>query len=79
MSDVKAELRIEIPESMDIWGRLTDEFRGKIALFAYLEGESVEEYILNHLSAAVEGDESFHQYVRERGGKSMDIVEKPSE
>ncbi len=58
------ELKIEVPEKLDIWASFDANTREKIALFAYMEGQSIEEYLKGGVESIVDSDSQIHAYNR---------------
>lgn len=68
-----ADLKIEVPESADVWASLSHRQKEEIALFAYLEDMSVGQWLKEAIESSIEGDESLHFYDRKEEDQASEI------
>lgn len=66
------KIEIEIPKNLEIWDLLDEKTKEKAALFAYIDGVSIAEYLRHSLVESVKSDQDLYQYRRD----SAEIVEE---
>lgn len=49
------DLVLEIPEEMDIWNDIPPEIKKDLAVWEYLSGETIREFILEAIIVSLEG------------------------